>query len=99
MTDKTRYRVKRKRDEEGKLSHNFRQEGVKPHYNFSDWQTQAQSLKVYVSMWNQWCMSQGRDYECIDPEKIVRTMIKRVAKHNGLISKYDGKGALRDIPV
>lgn len=88
-----------KRDEQGNLKVNFRETGVAPDYNFNDWQTQAQSLKVYVSMWNQMVLSNSRDHECIDPEKIVRSMIKKVAKHNGLMSKYDSNGNLRTVPV
>ena len=92
-------RQEAKRDKQGNLKDNFRETGVEPDYGFSDWQTQAQSLKVYVSMWNQMVLSNNRDHECIDPEKIVRAMIKKVAKHNGLMSKYDGSGNLRTVPV
>lgn len=88
-----------KRDEQGNLRKDFRKTGVEPDYNFSDWQSQAKSLKTYAAIWNQMCINEGRDFDCIDPEKIVRTMIKKVARHNGLLSKYDGAGNLRDTPV
>jgi len=96
---KPKLRKESKRDEHGNLRPNWRENGVEPDYNFSDWKTQAQSLKIYASMWNNLCVTQGRDFDCIDPEKIVRAMIKKVARHNGLLSKYDGKGNLRDTPV
>ena len=92
-------RKESKRDEHGNLKANFRETGVEPDYNFNDWQSQAQSLKVYAAMWNQFCINQGRDFDCIDPEKIVRAMIKKVARHQGLLSKYTANGELRDTPV
>lgn len=99
MSKQPKQRIAPKRDAQGNLRKDFRETGVEPDYNFSDWQTQAKSLKTYAAIWNNMCMQQGRDYECIDPETIVRTMIKKVAKHNGLISKYDASGNLRDTPV
>jgi hypothetical protein len=32
----------------------------------------------------------------IDPEKVFKRMKKRIDKHFGMLSKYDGRGRLRD---
>ena len=58
MSKQPKRRIAPKRDAKGRLNRN-RNDGVKPDYNFSDWQTQAKSLKTYAAIWNNMCMQQG----------------------------------------
>ncbi|QDP66621.1 MAG: hypothetical protein Tp1111DCM1126091_127 [Prokaryotic dsDNA virus sp.] len=68
-------------------------EGVIPTYNFSDVKYVRKSIIDFVTAVN----SSREDHEPkLNMEAIVRTAMKRIAKHNGYTSKYTGSGELRE---
>ena len=68
-------------------------EGVVPTYNFSDVKYVRNSIIQFVQ-----AVNAGRSLEepKLDAQAIISTAMKRIAKHQGLRSKYDGKGNLRE---
>jgi len=67
--------------------------GVKPTYNFSDVKyVRNQILQFCTAVNSQRSIEEPK----LDAQKIIQTAMKRIAKHNGLRSKYDGKGNLRE---
>lgn len=77
-----------------------KQEGNNSYY-FGDIKTQRNLLLAQVSQLNAAIKAdaelKGIEYpELIDPQKVVRKMLKRVARAYGYQNKYDGKGNLRE---
>lgn len=68
-------------------------EGVAPTYNFSDVKYVRSSIIQFVNTVNS---SRSIEEPKLDMNAIVKTSMKRIAKHNGLTSKYTGKGELRE---
>lgn len=68
-------------------------EGVIPTYNFSDVKYVRGEVLKFVQAVN---ASRSIEEPKLDAQAIIRTAMKRIAKHNGYTSKYDGKGNLRE---
>jgi hypothetical protein len=89
-------RVAPKRDVKGNLNKDFRETGVEPSFYLGDVQTQAKALTAYFQMWNTFCENTpGMGHQAVDPQKPIRTMLRRVSKHYGAMTKYNGDGSLR----
>lgn len=68
-------------------------EGVLPTYNFSDVKYVRNQIIKFVNAVNS---SRSIDEPKLDMQGIVKTAMKRIAKHNGYTSKYTGSGELRE---
>jgi hypothetical protein len=68
-------------------------EGVVPTYNFSDVKYVRSEILKFVQAVNS---SRSLEEPKLDSQAIVKTAMRRLAKHNGYVSKYDGKGNLRE---
>jgi len=67
-------------------------EGVSPTYNFSDVKYVRSEIIKFVNAVNG---SRSHGEPLLDMQRIVKTAMKRIAKHNGCVSKYTGSGDLR----
>ena len=75
---------KRKNPETGK---------VDADYNFSDVKTIRKNILEFCTAYNS-TRNEGEPH--INPHTIIRTAMRRIAKHNGLNNKYIASGNLRE---
>lgn len=68
-------------------------EGVLPTYNFSDVKYVRNQIIQYVNAVNS---TRSVDEPKLDMQVIVKTAMKRIAKHQGLQSRYRGDGSSFD---
>lgn len=68
-------------------------EGVLPTYNFSDIKFVRKQIIEFCTAVN--ANKKGGDPH-LDMQKIIRTASRRIAKHQGLQSRYRGDGSLRE---
>ena len=68
-------------------------EGVVPTYNFSDVKYVRNQIIQFVNAVNS---SRPIEEPKLDMQAIVKTAMKRIAKHQGLQNRYRGDGSLRE---
>lgn len=92
MNNRTKYRVAKKTG-----NHTFdKLNGVEPDYYLGDFTKQAKALQTYCSIWNNMCMTQGLEWDCIDPQKVNNALVKRISKFYGMTSKYNPDGSISE---